>query len=98
VPFLFALIRAVTTGGHDLRYFVLAAAALCGGAGVLLSARRSVRTAAAMFAAAFALSTAFAVGAGWVLGTTLGPGLLIVAAGFGFCVAVACAAQFRSTP
>jgi hypothetical protein len=74
-PFAFAAIRAVTTG-NDFRYVWVALAAFCG--------------AAAASAAVFACATTLAVIAALLLGTRLGPGILVVAAAFGGCLAMAC--------
>jgi hypothetical protein len=97
VPVLFALIRAAATRGADLRYFALAAAALGSGALVLLLlAQNRLRSTSWVFAQTFAIGAVSATVAGWLLGVVLGPGLLIVAAGFAFCVAVGCAFHVRA--
>ena len=85
-PFVFALIRAVTTEGSDTRYFWVALASTAGAAIVLLQGNAS-RTASivAQSLAGFVLSTMSAVLAARVLGTSLGPGLLVVATAFGLC-------------
>jgi hypothetical protein len=91
-PFAFAAIRAATTG-NDFRYMWVALAAFCGAAAVMGLARARVRTpyaAVAASAAAFACATTLAVIAALVLGTRLGPGILVVAAAFGGCLAIAC--------
>ena len=92
MPFAFALIRGFRTGGHDLRYLWVALAAFCGTTAIITIARphggNGRRVAAALSAAVFAAATVSAVMAGRVLGTMVGPGLLVVAASFGFCFAV----------
>ena len=84
VPVIFALIRAISTGGSDLRYLWLAAAALVGSiVAVRLGQKASVSVGRAV--AAVAAGTACAAGAAMALGGTAGPGLAIVALGFGLC-------------
>ena len=92
VPFAFALLRAVRTG-NDFRYFWVALGALCGAAATMAVARRYDRTskaAVALSAAVFAMATLLAVLAALFIGTSLGPGVLVVGAGFGFCFAAGC--------
>jgi hypothetical protein len=92
VPFAFALIRAVQTG-TDFRYFWVALGGLCGAAATMAVARRYDRTSKAAVvlpAAVFATATLLAVLAALLIGTTLGPGVLVVGAGFGFCFAAGC--------
>jgi hypothetical protein len=92
VPFAFALIRAVQTG-TDFRYFWVALGGLCGAAASMAVARRYDRTSKAAVAlpiAVFAAATLLAVLAALLIGTTLGPGVLVVGAGFGFCFAAGC--------
>jgi hypothetical protein len=91
VPFAFALLRAVRTG-TDFRYFWVALGALCGAA-TMAVARRDGRTwnaAVALSVAVFVAATLLAVLAALLIGTTLGPGVLVVGAGFGFCFAAGC--------
>ena len=88
VPFAFGLIRLAQTG-NDARYLVVAAASLFGAA----VATKFART--AKVAAAFLSATAIAVLAAILLGTRLGPGMLVVAAGFSFCFAVAATLHTR---
>jgi hypothetical protein len=91
-PFAFAAIRAVTTG-NDFRYVWVALAGFCGAAAVMAPARARVHTpnaAVAASAAVFACATTLAVIAALLLGTRLGPGILVVAAAFGGCLAMAC--------
>lgn len=89
-PFAFGLIRAVRTG-TDVRYVWVALAAMAGGmvvTGVARGFRRPLRP-AALAAAVFVVSTTLAVIVALLLGTTLGPGILIVAASFAACFAAA---------
>lgn len=92
LPFAFALIRAIETRGRDLRYILVALAALGGAAAVQSAARlhggRPSKV-AALFAAVFIGATLLAVIAALLLGTILGPGILVVASAFGFCLASA---------
>lgn len=92
LPFAFGVIRAVETRGRDLRYILVALAALSGAAAVFAAARPHTRTrrmAAALFVAVFMGATLLAVVAAMLLGTILGPGILVVASAFGFCMAAA---------
>jgi len=93
VPFAFALIRAFETGGRDLRYVWVALAALCGAAATILIARPyggGPNAAVALSAGVFVIATLLAVCAALLLGTRLGPGILVVGSAFGFCFAVGC--------
>jgi hypothetical protein len=90
LPFGFGSIRAVQTG-NDLRYLWVAVAALCGAALVMrvgsvpgTVANRVARSVTAFFASGF-----LAVLIALLLGTRLGPGILVVASAFGFCFAAA---------
>ena len=92
VPFAFALIRAITTR-HDVRYFWVALGSLVGGVSVMWLARtagRSVRFLVALAAASFAGGTLLAMTAALLLGTRLGPGMLVVATSFALCTAAGC--------
>ncbi len=89
VPFAFGLIRLAQTG-NDARYLVVAAASLFAAA-VAMKLARTARV-AVVFLAAMVL----AVLAAMLLGTRLGLGILVVAAGFGFCFAVAAALHTRA--
>lgn len=92
MPFLFGLLRAVTTG-NDLRYLWVAAASLFG-AGAFTAATsgrmRRPRAALALSAGSFTIATLCATAAAILLGTRFGAGLLVVASSFGFCCAVGC--------
>jgi hypothetical protein len=91
VPFAFASIRAAQTG-QDFRYFWVAAAGLLGAAGTVSVGRsygkRPVAAVALTFGA-FVVATLFSVAGALLIGTRLGPGLLVVAASFGLCFAAA---------
>lgn len=92
LPIVFGLIRAITTG-KDLRYVWLAFAALLGAAGVMALGHANARqptTRVALSAAAFVISTLFAMLTALLLGTTFNPGMLIVASAFGLCCAASC--------
>jgi hypothetical protein len=92
VPFAFALVRAITTR-HDVRYFWVALGSLLGGVSVMLLTRTagcSVRFLVAMAAASFAGATLLAIAAALLLGTRLGPGMLVVASSFALCTAAGC--------
>ena len=87
VPFAFALVRAVRTG-DDFRYLWLALASLLGAAiAVAIGKKRRTRASVALGFTAFVLATLFATTAALFLGTQFGPGLLVVASGFGCCSA-----------
>jgi hypothetical protein len=86
VPFAFGAIRAFQTG-TDLRYLAIALAELTSAALALaVTRRRSTMTAGL---AAGVLATVSGVLLAVARGTRFGPGLLIVASGFGTCMSVA---------
>jgi hypothetical protein len=90
MPFLFGLLRAVMSG-NDLRYLWVAAASLFGaavftGATPAPSRRRRI----SLSIGAFTVATLCATAAAMLMGTRFGPGLLVVAASFGFCSAAGC--------
>jgi len=91
VPFAFGVVRAVRTG-QDLRYLWVALAALIGAVVPIglgrARARRSAASAALAVTALFP-SILCAMLAARLLGTVMGPGILVVAAAFGLCFAVA---------
>jgi hypothetical protein len=90
LPFAFALIRAIGTGGQDLRYIWVALAALGGATAVVAAAglhRRRLNAVAALFAAMFLSATLLALVTGLLVGTIFGAGVLVVASAFGFCSA-----------
>jgi peptidoglycan/LPS O-acetylase OafA/YrhL len=90
VPFAFASIRVAQTG-RDVRYFVVALAGLIGALGTIVLGRARGRRpmVAAVAAGAFVVATLLACVAAVLIGTKLGPGLLVVAASFGLCFAAA---------
>ena len=88
VPFGFALIRAVSTRG-DIRYFWVALAGLLGGVATVSVLKPDRRKTAVAASAIFVVATACAVAAALLIGTRLGPGVLVVGAAFGFWFAVA---------
>ena len=86
VPVLFGLIRAVTTGGQDVRYIWLAAAALAGSAAVgrlLPGPTIPQRVSAWRATASVAAGTICAAAVAFLLGASAGPGVAIVALSFG---------------
>lgn len=91
-PLAFAVIRAVRTG-YDLRYLWVALASLLGTTVVMAVGKASNRKpheAIALSVAVFVVATLLAVLAAWLLGTSVGPGILVVASAFGFCCATSC--------
>jgi hypothetical protein len=86
-PFAFALIRAARTG-DDFRYFWVAAAAFVGGLLATAVGKPYARTAPALFGLILVVATTFAVAAALLIGTVLGPGILVVGLSFGLCFAV----------
>ena len=89
VPFVFALIRAVQTGS-DLRYLWVALASQLGATMVMVVGRassRGLKVRAALSAGAFVVATLCAVLVAVLLGTRVGPGILVVASAFGLCAA-----------
>jgi len=59
---------------------------------------RGLRVRVALSAGAFVIATLFAVMAAVLLGTTVGPGLLVVASAFGFCGAASCVLHALARP
>lgn len=91
VPFAFASIRAIQTG-KDVRYLWVALAGLFGAAATVRAGRaysRRSTAAVALAVGAFVVATLFSVAGALLIGTRLGPGLLVVAAAFGLCFAAA---------
>jgi hypothetical protein len=91
LPFAFGIIRAVTSG-HDFRYIWVALASSMAGAGVMTYGKVSSpswRSALTLAAGVFVVATTAAVLAARLLGTTIGPGMLVVASSFGLCFAFA---------
>src|SRR4029077_20812064 len=90
MPFLFGLLRAVMSG-NDFRYLWVAAASLFGAVAFTAAApAQSHRRRIALSTGAFLVATLCATAPAMLLGTRFGPGLLIVAAAFGFCSAAGC--------
>ena len=90
LPFAFALIRAIGTGGQDLRYIWVALAALGGATAIVAAARlhrRRLNAGAALFAAMFVSATLLALLTALLVGTIFGAGVLVVVSAFGFCSA-----------
>jgi hypothetical protein len=88
IPFAFGMIRAITTGA-DVRYVWVALAGMCGGMMATAVARgyRGALYLPALTAGVFVTSGVLAVFAALLLGTRLGPGILVVAASFASCFA-----------
>jgi hypothetical protein len=92
LPFLFGLLRAVTTG-NDFRYLWVAAASLFGAGVITACARgqiRQLRVAIAFSISSFIVATLCATAAAMLLSTHFGVGLLVVASSFGSCCAAGC--------
>jgi len=90
-PFAFGMIRAVTTG-NDVRYIWVALASGAATAAVMTTRKRAagkLRGALTISAAVFVIATAAAALAARLLGTAVGPGMLVVATAFGLCFAFA---------
>lgn len=86
VPFAFALIRAARTG-NDFRYLWVAAASLIGAivtTSIVGADANSPRSAFWLSTAVFIVATLVGTLTALLLGTHLGPGVLIVGAAFGF--------------
>ena len=95
-PFAFALIRLAQTG-TDARYVAVALASGCGAAMAMALTRPVTRARFLRVATAvFIIATLFAVIAALLLGTRLGPGILVVATAFGFCFGAGCALHART--
>jgi hypothetical protein len=89
LPFAFALIRYAQTGS-DLRYLWAALASWPGATLVMVVGKapsRILKVKVALSAGAFVMATLFALLAAVLLGTTVGPGIWVVASAFGFCCA-----------
>jgi hypothetical protein len=98
VPFVFALVRAVRTG-DDLRYLWVAIAALLGAA-IAMAMRNAhrLRTSVGLGLTAFVLATLLATAVALSLGTQFGPGMLLVASGYGGCLAASCMLYAHAHP
>jgi hypothetical protein len=100
VPFGFALIRFGQTG-YDLRYLWVALASLLGASMVVVVGQpygRGLPGRVVLSAGAFVIATLFAVLAAMLLGTAVGPGILVVASAFGFCCATSCLLHALARP
>jgi hypothetical protein len=100
LPLAFALIRAVRTAS-DFRYLWVALASLGSATALMTVASRpgSARSVAVTLSVGvFLVATTSAVVAALLLGTTLGPGILVVGAAFGFCCAVGSALHVLAGP
>ena len=87
VPVAFGLIRAVSTG-NDVRYLWLAGAAILGSMAAMwsgLGASGPAHVSLGRAVGAVAAGSVSAATAGLLMGTTAGPGLVIVAVSFGLC-------------
>ena len=95
---MFGLIRAISTG-TDVRYLWLAGAALVGSAAVMVlkpDRAEPVRVSVGRALSAVAAGAACAAAASLLQGATAGPGVAIVAIGFGFCTGVSAGLAFLS--
>jgi hypothetical protein len=95
IPFAFGIVRALETG-RDFRYLLVAVAATLGGMISFAIGRR--RSDVILGMAVWLLATVFASVAALVLGTTFGPALIFVAAGFGICTALGIIIAARDVP
>lgn len=87
VPVMFGLIRAISTGS-DVRYLWLSGAALLGSAAVMVVNRDEAepgRVSVGRAWVAVAAGAACAAAAALLQGARAGPGVAIVAMGFGLC-------------
>src|SRR5262245_31509872 len=92
LPFLFGLLRAVTTG-TDFRYLWVTAASLFAAGWITAFAHapiRQPRVAVGLSVGSLIVATLCGTAAAMLLGTRFGPGLLVVALSFGFCCAAGC--------
>jgi drug/metabolite transporter (DMT)-like permease len=99
VPFAFALIRTFQTG-DDLRYLWVAIAGLCGAVAAVWVAGpdgTSPKEALVLLAVVFVVATLLGVLTALLLGTKLGPAVVLVGAAFGFCFAVGAALYMRAS-
>ena len=95
---MFGLIRAISTG-TDVRYLWLAGAALVGSAAVMVlkpDRAEPVRVSVGRALSAVAAGAACAAAASLLQGATAGPGVAIVAIGFGFCTGAGAVLAFLS--
>lgn len=100
LPFGFALIRLGTTG-YDARYLWGAFASLLGAMIVMVVGKaysRGLAARIALSAGVFVVATLVAVLAAVLLGTRVGPGILVVASAFGCCFASSAALNALARP
>jgi hypothetical protein len=99
LPFAFALFRAVRTAS-DFRYLWVALASLGGATALIMVSRpgRARSGAVTLSVGVFLVATTSAVVAALLLGTRLGPGILVVGAAFGFCCAAGSALHIFAGP
>ena len=84
VPVIFGVIRAATTG-NDFRYIWLAGAAIVGSMLVLPPRRRAGHLSLWRACGTVAAGAVSAAAVAILTGAKAGPGIAIVASGFGFC-------------
>jgi len=100
VPVLFGIVRAASTG-DDFRYLWLAAAANLGSLAVMVPAYRgpgSRRVSLGLLLGAMASGAGCAAATAILLGATAGPGVAIVAGGFGLCTGTSAVMWTRARP
>lgn len=96
VPVMFGVIRAISTGS-DVRYLWLAGAALIGSAAVMVirpDTTEPVRVSVGRALGAVVAGAVCAAAASLLQGAKAGPGVAIVALGFGFCTGVSAVLLF----
>ena len=99
VPFAFALIRAFQTG-EDLRYLWVAIAGVCGAVAAVWVAGpdgTSQKAAIVLWFVVFAVATLLGILTAVLLGTKLGPAVVLVGAAFGFCFAAGAALYMHAS-
>lgn len=95
IPFLFAVLRAVSTG-TDFRYAWIALAAAVAAAAALVYGSRDGRSATAGFIVSLVASTIAACLTGFALGARSAPSVLFVGFGFAICEAGGLTLMFRA--
>ena len=99
VPFAFALMRAFQTG-DDLRYLWVAIAGVCGAVAAVWVAGpdgTSQKAAIVLWFVVFAVATLLGILTAVLLGTKLGPAVVLVGAAFGFCFAAGAALYMHAS-
>ncbi len=99
VPFAFALIRAFQTG-DDLRYLWVAIAGMCGAVATVWVAGRDgtgAKDGLVLSAVVFTVATLLGVLTAVLLGTKLGPAVVVVGAAFGCCFAAGAALYMHAS-